>query len=77
MANVQVMQAEHGNEHDVAVAEYVQSVGQVFKNHSNAEHIAKLCTAIDHMPYVRHSEEIESLMEVFDQAHSDNSNIML
>ena len=41
--------AEHGHENDMAVKVFAQSLGQVFKKHKNADHRAKLSTAIDHM----------------------------
>jgi len=69
--------AEHGHEHDVAVEEFAQSVGHVFKKHNNADHREKLCTAIDYLSYALRSEELESFMEEFDQVHCDNQNIML
>ena len=67
--------AEHGHEHEVVVEEFAHIVGQMLKKHNNAEHRAKLCTAIDHLSDALRSEE--SLMEVFDQAHSDNPNFMM
>ena len=52
-------------------------MGQVFKNHNNADHTAKLCTAIDQLSDALRTKEVEYLMEEFDQAHSDNPNFML
>jgi len=61
----------------VAVEEFVQSVGQVLNKHNKADHRTKLCTAIDNLSDVLRSEEVEILMEEFDQAHSDSPNFML
>ena len=52
-------------------------MGQVLKKHNNADHRAKLYNAIDQLPDALRSEEVEILMEEFDQAHSDNPNFML
>jgi len=68
---------EYGHEHDVVVEEFAQSLGQVFKKDNNADHIAKLCTAIDQLSDVLRSEDVEFLMEEFNQAHSDSPNFML
>jgi len=58
--------AEHGHEHDVAVKEVTQSVGQMLKKHNNADHRAKLCPAIDQLLDAFRSEEVASLVEEFD-----------
>jgi len=69
--------AEHGHEHDITVEKFAQIVGQAFKKHTNADHGAILYTAIDNMSDALRSEEVESLMVEFDQAHSDNPNLIL
>ena len=48
----------------------------MFKKHNNVDHRAKLCIAIDHLSDALRSEEIESLMQDFYQAHSDNPNFI-
>jgi len=53
----------------VAVEEFAQSVGQVLKKHNNIGHKAKLCIAIDQLLVALRSEEVNSRMEGFDQAH--------
>jgi len=61
----------------VAVEEFAQIVGRVLKKHNNVDHREKLCTAIDQLSDALRSEEVESLIEEFDQAHSDIPNFML
>jgi len=70
--------AEHSHEYDVAVEDFAQIVCQVFKKQkNNADHRAKLCTAINHLSDALRSEAVQSLMEESDQAHSDTPNSML
>ena len=59
------MAGEHGNEHDVQVEEFVRRVGQVLKKHNNADHRAKLSTAIDHLSDALHSEDVEFIKDEF------------
>ena len=61
----------------VAVDEFAQSVGQVFKKHNNTDHRAKLYTTIDQPSDGLCFEKVEFLVEEFAQAHSDNPNFML